>query len=453
MLTAWFFANTWRGLLVPFTTDDLMNLHGAWSLRPLKLLVLANLSPFTAVYRPLGSAVYRIVFWFAGLNPLPFRMVAYALMLINVWLVYRLVKLLTGSGEIAFLAALVWSYHKRLINIYLNNGTIYDVLCVTFFCLAVNLYVAAREKCGGLYGWRIPAFFALFVMALNSKEMAVTLPAILFAYELIYFERKGSWFQWLLRRRALLLATVIAILAYYAKTRPESNFAGVGGYVVHLSVRQFFATSRVFIAELFLLPGDALSGAQAVVVFAIVWIIAIASRNRALRFAAAFLTLAPLPVNFIYPRGFFAMYLPFIGWSMFLAAALVAVKDRLAPLRSWASSALMLSTAAAVLALQSGDNLRGFDQLDDLQMRIGHLTPSLLRIPSSAVPRHGSVLFVNDAFPEGSFTPLWATQLRFRSTDIRVDRAKISKPSAEPYDLILNLCGEDYCSTSASRAP
>lgn len=451
-LAAWFLANTWRGLLVPFTSDDLMNLYGAWTLRASKILV-ANLTPFTAVYRPLGSALYRVVYLFAGLRPLPFRVVAYALMLTNVWLVYRLVKLATRSGEIAFLAALIWSYHRRLMNIYLNNGTIYDVLCVTFFCLALELYISSREKYGGLHGWRIAAFFALFVLALNSKEMAVTLPAMLFAYELIYHRREGSWAQWLLRRRAALVAALIAICATWSKTTQASNFAGVAGYTVHLSAHQFFATTRLLIAELFLLPQNALSDAQVIVLFAIVWAVAIASRSPALRFAAAFLTLAPLPVNFIPARGFFAMYLPYIGWAMFLAVALVAAKNRLPfAQRGWATPALMLSAAAGVLALQSGDTMRGFDQLDDLQIRIGHLTRSLARIPA-AVPRHGKILFANDAFPPDSFAPMWAAQLHFHSADITVDRAKLSKPSSESYDLVLDLCGEDYCSTSASRAP
>jgi hypothetical protein len=452
VLAAWFLANTWRGLLVPFTNDDLMNLYGAWTLPAWKLLV-ANLSPFTAVYRPLGSALYRIVYLCAGLHPLPFRVVAYALMLVNVWLVYRLAKTLTRSAEIALLAALLWSYHKRLMNIYLNNGTVYDVLCVTFFCLALELYISSRERYGGLYGWRIVAFFTLFVLALNSKEMAVTLPAILFAYELIYHPRASSWIRWLLHRRAASIAALIAIVAIYAKTSPQSSFAGVSGYAVHLSAHQFLVTTRLLIAELFLLPQDVLTSAQIIVLLVIVWIIAIASRSQALRFAAAFLTLAPLPVNFLPARGFFTMYLPYLGWAMLVAVALVDIKDRLpVAKRSWATPALMLAAAAAVLALQSGDKERGFDQLDAMQIRIGHLTPSLARI-AAEVPRHGKVLFLDDAFPADSFAPMWAAQLRFHSADITVDRAKFAKPSSESYDLVLDLCGEDYCSTSASRGP
>jgi hypothetical protein len=449
---AWFLANTWRGLLVPFTNDDLMNLYGAWTLPAWKLFV-ANLSPFTAVYRPLGSAFYRIVYLCAGLHPLPFRVVTYALMLVNVWLVYRLAKMLTRSAELALLAALLWSHHKRLMNIYLNNGTVYDVLCVTFFCLALELYISSRERCGGLYGWRIAAFFALFVLALNSKEMAVTLPAILFAYELIYHPPESSWIQWLLRRRAAVIAALMAIVATYAKTSPHSSFAGVPGYAVHLSAGQFLVTTRLLIAQLFLLPLDALTNAQVIVLFAVVWTIAIASGSKALRFAAAFLTLAPLPVNFIPARGFFAMYLPYIGWAMLAAVALVGIKDRLpVAKRSWATPALMLAAAAAVLALQSGDQERGFDQLDNMQIRIGHLTPSLARI-AAGVPRDGKILFLNDAFPADSFAPMWAAQLRFRSAHITVDRAKFAQPSSESYDLVLDLCGEDYCSTSASRGP
>ena len=53
-IAAWFLGHTWKGLAVYFQEDDLMNMYQAWVL-PLYKLVLANLTPFTSVYRPLGA--------------------------------------------------------------------------------------------------------------------------------------------------------------------------------------------------------------------------------------------------------------------------------------------------------------------------------------------------------------------------------------------------------------
>src|SRR5947208_62847 len=54
LIGAWFLSQSWQGLNIYFTDDDLMNTYGAWILPPAKLAV-ANLTPFTSVYRPLGS--------------------------------------------------------------------------------------------------------------------------------------------------------------------------------------------------------------------------------------------------------------------------------------------------------------------------------------------------------------------------------------------------------------
>src|SRR5689334_13325263 len=72
----WFLSNAWPGILIAFHPDDVMNLHFGWRL-PVRQLVLANVVPFTHVYRPAGSAVYRIVYGIAGFHPRPFRVVTY----------------------------------------------------------------------------------------------------------------------------------------------------------------------------------------------------------------------------------------------------------------------------------------------------------------------------------------------------------------------------------------
>src|SRR5438105_6978100 len=75
-LGVYFFRLT-RGSLHGFLSlDDITNIYRACSY-PLDLLVRANLLFFqtSPYYRPLPSAWYRVIFHFAGLNPVPYHAV------------------------------------------------------------------------------------------------------------------------------------------------------------------------------------------------------------------------------------------------------------------------------------------------------------------------------------------------------------------------------------------
>ena len=53
-IACFFLFFTWRGLLVYYTGDDLMNLYGYWS-QPVSALVKANFFFWTPYYRPFGG--------------------------------------------------------------------------------------------------------------------------------------------------------------------------------------------------------------------------------------------------------------------------------------------------------------------------------------------------------------------------------------------------------------
>jgi hypothetical protein len=111
------------GLFAGFTADDMMNLYGYWS-RPLEALIRANILPFTPYYRPADGIFYLSLFHLAGLDPLPYRVVCYALLLCNTVLLFRLARELTASRETAFLAALLAAHHRGYIDFHYNTGTV-----------------------------------------------------------------------------------------------------------------------------------------------------------------------------------------------------------------------------------------------------------------------------------------------------------------------------------------
>ena len=62
---------------------------------------------------------------------------------------------------------------------------IYDVLCGFFYLAALTYYVHIRKKDIIFAPLQLLIFLVLYVLALNSKEMAVTLPVIVLIYEFL----------------------------------------------------------------------------------------------------------------------------------------------------------------------------------------------------------------------------------------------------------------------------
>src|SRR5205807_4754242 len=110
-------------------------------------------------------------------------------------ILFRLARLLSGSRAVAFLATLAMSYHQELANLVFTGSFIYDVLCGFFYFAALTYYVRIREKGAALRPGQLVIFLVLYVCALNSKEMAVSLPVIVFIYEALQCPRLDDWKQ------------------------------------------------------------------------------------------------------------------------------------------------------------------------------------------------------------------------------------------------------------------
>ena len=143
LITAYFLALAGQGLSAGFTTDDVENLTTHWNQSP-AALVKAVVFYFSPFYRPLdGLFFYRPLFAFAGFHPLAYRLLCFALLLVNLGLLYLAIRSVTASSEIAALTTLIGAFHPRLVDLYWNNGTIYDILCFTLLFRGVGLL------CGG----------------------------------------------------------------------------------------------------------------------------------------------------------------------------------------------------------------------------------------------------------------------------------------------------------------
>jgi hypothetical protein len=440
------------GLLVYLTGDDTMNIYKAWR-EPHYRILLENLFYFTPAYRPMGSLVYRLLYDLAGVNALPFRIVCFALMLGNLYLLYRTAAAIS-TKETGLLAALFGSYNAAFIDLYYNTGTIYDLLCFTFYFLALGLYVHVRKMGQYLNTRTLIVFLFLYVCALNSKEMAVTLPAILFVYELVFgrdVHAVQSPGHRVSRWGPAVLTAVLAVPYVLGKFASPSPLTGNDAYRLHLGLRTYFRALGHYL-EIFALPPGSLNLSASILILLLLGTIAILGRRRSLLFAWLFILITPLPVAFIGLRGGYAIYVSTFGIALFLAVSIVESRRALArfvtgsdgPLAFETRRLMQFDTFVACLVFllifhnsrPLGDVSLEDNRLRSLAMQIRAIQP---KINST-----GRILFLDDPFPIEDWAPLSWLRLYYRAPDLVVDRIKRmpqmpDRNEIESYDCIFTF--------------
>jgi hypothetical protein len=302
--------------------DEMGELWRYWYYGPLKWL-WANIcfwmpSPF---FRPGGVFYYWPLYHFFGLAPQPYRIVQIAILAASIPMLYYLSRCLASSRLIAFLATLALCYHAGLISLVFIGSFSYDVLCGFFYFAALSYYLHIRETEAHLRPLQLIGFLALYVCALDFKEMAVTLPVIVLIYELLKCHRWSDWKQfvhWTCSSAApALVAGLLTALYIYGKTRGPSAMIKQYAYRPHYSWSHFLTTNAHFVSELFY--GFAISKKALLGLWALVFIYAFLRRDRMLRLMAFWIVIVPLPLAFIPLRGGAHLYLLLFGWAMIFA--------------------------------------------------------------------------------------------------------------------------------------
>lgn len=423
---AYFLWFNWEAVRVPFAADDLMNLSMHWS-HPWRA-VYGNFLLWHDFYRPMGGWFYVPIFRVFGLDPAPFHAALLALVLLYVGLVYRLARRLGAEALEAWLAAMVIAYHAGLSNLYYETSHIYDVLCGIFYAGALIVYVGARsrERIGAGRG---AAFFVLLLCALNSKEMAVTLPAMLLAYELLYRGEamRAGFAEWL--RGPGLVAAVSGLLTAVAiYGRVLVGLVHSSGYAAKISMAQVAAFQRQQFEDLFFewnYSGWILIAA----VWALTTYLAWRTRRPVLRFCWVLIVVAPLPVEFLEGRSMAVLAIPAIGWAILAAASVLGLARAIAgaiaddPGFRQMAPDLRLGVVLAVFVLSWAGWNRTFYVRDvrHSMQDMGQPTAEVIRQFRALNPHaraHDTVVFLNDPFD--GFDMAFIAQLWFRDPTVSV---------------------------------
>ena len=214
LLLAYFLHFALPALRAGFGEDEMMNLYSYWFPGVFRS-IRANFCFWSISYpeRPAGALYYLPLYHFFSLDPLPYRAVQISILAATIPILFYLGQLLSGSRAVAFLVALAMCYHAHMANLVFSGSFIYDVLCGFFYFAALTYYVRIREKGVALRPGQLAIFLALYVCALNSKEMAVSLPVMVFIYEALKCPRLDDWKQFAWSNWSVAIPALIAGLA------------------------------------------------------------------------------------------------------------------------------------------------------------------------------------------------------------------------------------------------
>jgi len=438
------------GLTVYFSGDDFANMHWAWQ-KPVAHILQENLSVWSSGYRPMGALVYRLLFGAFGLHAAAFRILFFTLMLVNSFLLYRVAAAI-ATREVGWLAALLVCFNAAFDELYFNGGTIYDILCFTFYFLALDLYIRTRKNGAYLTPVKLIAFLALYLCALNSKEMAVTLPPILLGCELIF---GNCWIpqtadvgrQWIARRIPIVLSGLMTIAFVFGRFSGSSALTGNDAYRVHLSVETYLSALAHYFGALAYLPG-LLSPASTALLLVLLLAIGMVARERSMIFAVFFLMVAPMPIAFVALRGGYVMYIPAFGIALYLAVLLVKIRQALLTrLRKTNVEPSAMATAATFLlctvALARFHSSHPLPVLSSQDFWVKTAVEQVAKTPLNL--HEGSrILFLDDPLrKDEGIVLVYIFRLYYRIHDLTVDRMKSipetpNQAAIDAYDLLLH---------------
>jgi hypothetical protein len=414
ILVAWFAWFIRPALFNGFNNDDAMNMHqffrSGWPEVIRKALVF-----FEPSYRPVGGAMYKAGYDLFGYEPLPLHLAIAAVLLGNIFLAWRFGEIASGSAAVGFLCAFASAYHARMPNLYYAPAFLYDVLCFSFYFSALNLYLAVRTR-GETPSWkRLAAILGLFVLALGSKEIAVTFPVVLLLYEAACHPpaslRAPDIRAWL-RGPALpsLLAGAVTAAFLAGKFRGPEAMHLTAGYAVTPTLGHIMAEQATYLNDIFYAPYDWpwFTPALAVVFWLAILGYSFFARSRCLRWACLSAIVAPLPVAVLTGRTGSSLYIPLAFYALIAAVLFrdlcAAAGSVLAPCstRTAATAVLAACGVCAFAAMVVYQNRFTTQQMLEPTLLNKHIAAEIRRVLPK-VPLRTKALYRND------LTEFWDT--------------------------------------------
>jgi len=179
-----------------FVFDDVFLVPTYSRVRNLSQLVQTLLDS----YRPVRNISYAIDFLLWGLRPFGFHLTNVLIHAANAVMLFLLIRRFSEKLSTAAVAALIFAVHPIQTDSVSYVSGRRDVLFTLFYLAAFHAYLSYRAK-------ESRTWFVLFLcfwgLSLMSKEMAVSLPLVIFLWNVcdLWGEVTGSWLRRLFNRR------------------------------------------------------------------------------------------------------------------------------------------------------------------------------------------------------------------------------------------------------------
>jgi len=203
------FAAFWLWSFSYFWTDDFGNIF--WSESATAPVLLWHvINPLSTFYRPFGLLVYRVMYHTFDFNPLPYHLLGWTLHAANTVLVLILLRRLLHSRFAAAAGTVPFAFRVNFADIYWSFGTIFELLACGLMLLGLYLYIRYRPSVPVMIGLTF-----IYIVAVRSKEMAITLPLLWLLYDV--------WIRGRIRLDTLTVPVIAAAwLAYWRATTMRS---------------------------------------------------------------------------------------------------------------------------------------------------------------------------------------------------------------------------------------
>jgi hypothetical protein len=162
-----------------FGSDAFNNLY--WAQRESFTHIIGYiLNPVSSYFRPVGMMYYWLFLRFFDLSPAAYRWLMWSLHAANTALVYFILKRLTRARPGAAIGAMLFASQAVFAEIYWNFGAVFELIAGLFSFAAILLWTSERRS------WLQVLLASLaLLLAVKSKEMAVSMPVIWFSYDLL----------------------------------------------------------------------------------------------------------------------------------------------------------------------------------------------------------------------------------------------------------------------------
>jgi hypothetical protein len=377
------------------------------------------INPASDFFRPVGVIFYWLLWNTVGLHPYLYHVIAWILHALNVTLLYILLSRIIGSRFAAAVGALLFVLRANFADIYWNFGDIYELLSCLLMFLALLVY--CREKRSYM---SVLAVLVLSVFAIKSKEMAITLPALLFVYDRTHkkpFDRMAVlaytglglvalWFTYL---RVSTMGSTSPQHPYYMDLTWLTLGRGYGWYWDHLYDIRLRWGAWVSISVILLL-------------------FMLYRRERRGIFFWAYVYIGLLPVVFlINHRSEFYWYVPFFGFAGLVGIATDTIARRV---ERWVPSAAAAIGVISFVAIAWYDYSLEIRKLTPLiygqQLFSEEYRQFVVQLSALPPPAKGDTIHYR-TFPKHVLADslTYVTEVALRRTDVGVDVVEEFPPS------------------------